>query len=228
VRGRPVGECARPSLTRAPHPHPPNPNPAGEVWADERARNARWGESCVSYYALEVEYLLSSASAQLMALLARDFMWTRMLSATPTLDQEARDRLPERLHRIGEKVDAFEGSAAMMALGRGGGGVAGGGGGAGGGADVYSSSALNRASAYGAANLKSSDLAEAAVAAAELAGEAVRATAGQVVKLAVFENVAPTAGAAAGGGQARPGPAGLATSSLAKLSVALDSAARMG
>lgn len=24
--------------------------PDGVVWGDERARNARWGESCVSYY----------------------------------------------------------------------------------------------------------------------------------------------------------------------------------
>lgn len=26
--------------------------PDGSTWADERARNARWGESCVSYYCM--------------------------------------------------------------------------------------------------------------------------------------------------------------------------------
>ena len=33
---------------------PPGTAPDGVVWADERARNARWGESCASYYQLQV------------------------------------------------------------------------------------------------------------------------------------------------------------------------------
>ena len=36
------------------HSPPVGMAPDGVMWTDERARNARWGESCVSYYELEV------------------------------------------------------------------------------------------------------------------------------------------------------------------------------
>jgi COP9 signalosome complex subunit 5 len=62
--------------------------PDGVVWTDEKARNARWGESCISYYQLEVEYFVPSASSALLSILARDFMWTRVLSSTPMLEKE--------------------------------------------------------------------------------------------------------------------------------------------
>lgn len=65
--------------------------PDGVVWADERARNARWGESCVSYYQLTVEYFTSSLGGTLLSILARDYMWSRELSSTPMLDAEVRE-----------------------------------------------------------------------------------------------------------------------------------------
>jgi len=154
--------------------------PDGEIWADEKARNARWGESCVSYYQLEVEYCLSSASAALMGTIARDFMWTRVLSSTAALDPENRDRVPERLHRLGDKVDAFELAAAaggagsslsVMALG-------GPGAGAGGGA--------RRVGASSSAAAVKSEIAEAATGAAELASELLRGQGAQRVKMTIF------------------------------------------
>jgi hypothetical protein len=44
-------------------------------------------------------------TSSLLTILARDFMWTRVLSSTPMLDKEVRDRLPERLRGIGAQVD---------------------------------------------------------------------------------------------------------------------------
>lgn len=64
--------------------------PDGSTWSDERARNVRWGESCVSYYQLTTEYFQSSLSSGLLAVLSRDFMWARTLSATPALEKEVR------------------------------------------------------------------------------------------------------------------------------------------
>jgi len=79
--------------------------PDGVVWADERARNARWGESCAAYYELAVSYVVPTLTSSLLTVLARDFMWTRVLSSTPMLEKEALERLPERLRGVGEKVD---------------------------------------------------------------------------------------------------------------------------
>ena len=138
AKGRPeVGafRCYPPAYTP-----PRGTAPDGEVWADEKARNARWGESCVSYYQMETEFVMSAASAALMGTIARDFMWTRVLSSAATLEGENRDRVPERLRRLGDKVEAFEfaasagaGGAALSMLALGGAGVGGVGGGGGGG-----------------------------------------------------------------------------------------------
>lgn len=64
--------------------------PDGVIWADEKARNARWGESCLSYYQLEVDYFVPTLGSSLLAILARDFMWTRVLSSNPLLEKEVR------------------------------------------------------------------------------------------------------------------------------------------
>ena len=87
------------------------------VWADERERNNRWGDSCVSYYQLDVEYFISGLSASLLGVLARDFMWMRTLSATPMLESENRDRLPDRLRAISTKIAAVESTVSAHSSG---------------------------------------------------------------------------------------------------------------
>jgi hypothetical protein len=157
------------------------------MWADERARNARWGESCMSYYQLDVEYFMSSASAALMGIVARDFMWTRVLSTTATLDSEARDRLPERIHRIAEKIDAAEVAASTgvnmgRLFGRGAGGA-----GAGSGAGAGGIGGSGPGGGGGPSGSRNAEIAEATLSAVDLATELVRGQGSQFVKLAVFE-----------------------------------------
>jgi COP9 signalosome complex subunit 5 len=216
AKGRPeVGafRCYPPAYTP-----PRGMAPDGEVWADEKARNARWGESCVSYYQMETEFVMSSASAALMGTIARDFMWTRVLSSAATLEGENRDRVPERLHRLGEKVDAFDLSVAaggggatlsLMALGMGGGGGGGGsGGGGGGGGGLLRSMASVMGDGGGGARRSAggagvgagpgagggggaapkSEIVEAATGVAELAGELLRGQGAQRIKMTVFNS----------------------------------------
>jgi COP9 signalosome complex subunit 5 len=171
--------------------------PDGVVWTDERARNARWGESCVAYYQLSVEYFMSTAAAGVMGALARDFMWTRVLSTTGgVLDADARDRLPERVRRIADKVDAAEAAANAVAAAAGlsrmggfGAGATGGAGGGGGGAGFGGGG--------GGIGAKAVDTADAALTAGELAVEVLRGQATLAMKLAAFEGV--PVGATAGG-----------------------------
>ena len=66
-----------------------------------------------------MDYFLSSLSAGLLDVLARDFMWMRTLSSTPMLESETRNRLPDRLRGIAAKIGALETSVASAnSLGR--------------------------------------------------------------------------------------------------------------
>jgi COP9 signalosome complex subunit 5 len=82
--------------------------PDGVIWSDEKARNKRWGESCISYYNLEVEYWMSNASSSFMDVIARDFKWVRVLSSSSTLDESQREKIQDQLHQVGALVDKFD------------------------------------------------------------------------------------------------------------------------
>lgn len=69
---------------------PAGMDPLGVIWADEKARNEMWGESCISYYQLKVSYFTNDLSAHLLAVLGKDWLWTRALSSTASLDVEVR------------------------------------------------------------------------------------------------------------------------------------------
>lgn len=170
-KGRPeIGafRCYPPTYTP-----PRGTAPDGEIWSDERLRNARWGESCVSYYQLEVEYFMSSSSASLMGMIARDFMWTRVLSSTPVYEKDAQDRLPDRLHRIGDKIDTANLnnnlSGGLMYMGGGVGATAG---------------STDRQTG-------STEITEAGVTASELATELLRGNTAVEMKMSVFDSASP-------------------------------------
>jgi COP9 signalosome complex subunit 5 len=82
--------------------------PDGVVWSDEKARNKRWGESCVSYYNLEVEFWMSNASSSFMDVIARDFKWVRVLSTSSSLKDKQREKLPDQILQVGALVDKFD------------------------------------------------------------------------------------------------------------------------
>jgi len=105
-QGRPeIGafRCYPPSYTP-----PKGLAPDGVVWSDEKARNKRWGESCVSYYNLDVEYWMSNASSSFMDVIARDFKWVRVLSTSSTLEDKQREKMHDQLHHVGALVDKFD------------------------------------------------------------------------------------------------------------------------
>lgn len=171
---------------------------------------------------------MSSASSALMGIIARDFMWTRILSSTPMLDQEARDRLPERIQKLSDKVERHRGdvvSGAIVGHSLSGAGPAGAStaaaviSAAGFGASMLPASRGGKSSGgSGRAGQQSGDIVEAAVGAAELAGELIRGQAAQLIKRGVFENQAML-------------PLGASSldpelQALSDLSIALDSAAR--
>jgi COP9 signalosome complex subunit 5 len=60
--------------------------PDGQVWGDTAARNARWGEACVSYYQLETEYVMSHDASNLIKTLSRELTW---ISALASLSEKA-------------------------------------------------------------------------------------------------------------------------------------------
>jgi COP9 signalosome complex subunit 5 len=188
--------------------------PDGVLWADERERNARWGDSCPSYYSLSVEYFMSSASSQLMAVLGREFLWARTLSAQP-LPEESRERVPERLRRIADKVASFDtslstGSTKAFGPGLGAGAAA-------------LTGGKDSAGGRGASTLN--PLAEAGAAAADLAVEHSRAANLQAVKQAVFNGDSrPLARATAH----LAGSCCHAASALAAARAVLDATSRQG
>lgn len=157
---------------------------------------ARWGHACVAYYALNVEYFMSPSTSSLMSVLARGYMWTRVLSGTPTLEKETLERLPNRLQKAAElfgpaerAVSALSTASALgvsSAWGSGGGGK----GALGGGATLslatdapnQTEAALGAALSVGATG----PIADVALTLSELAGESLRAQATQSVKVKLF------------------------------------------
>ena len=79
ARGRPeIGafRCYPPSYTP-----PRGQAPDGVVWADEKAKNDRWGVSSASYYQMPVDYFTSGLAGCMLGVLSREFMWARTLGA---------------------------------------------------------------------------------------------------------------------------------------------------
>jgi hypothetical protein len=188
-----------------------------------RSPSARQIARRIAHPPQSVDYIVPTLTASLLSILARDFMWTRVLSSTPMLDKEAQDRLPERLRGIGAQVDkaaAFlaekardtqhvaENLAMERSSGGGGGGYGragfsmamsrGGGGGGAGGTMPDKSPAGERGERVPPA------LVDAAVAADAVCGEMCRGFALQQLKDALFNLRAKRAAAAAAAAAAAP------------------------
>jgi hypothetical protein len=90
--------------------------PDGSVSTDDKAILQRWGEYYRSYYVMDVEYFQSRVSSRALDLLHRDFLWARMLSATPHHEPERRDRMADR---VTSAADALRPTELGMPLGGG-------------------------------------------------------------------------------------------------------------
>jgi hypothetical protein len=145
---------------------------------------------------------MAARNAALMNVLARDYVWARVLSSTPTAEREVLERLPARISKIGDAVAAAERDVMVGATARrhGLGSLLG---------DAAgedraqqqqqqqqqghhgSDASLAEAARAGASGVA----AEGALAAAELAGEALRSQAATALKVKFFCGCATPAGA---------------------------------
>lgn len=190
----------------------------------------------MSYYQLDVDYEMSPTAQALMAVLARDYMWARVLSTTPALEKEARDRVPDRVHRIGELVDASERtiSAAVRSRHLGLPGDASGGAAKAAGGGAATAAAIGTALAVGPGlSAQPSPAQEAAVASSELAGLLLRAQVDQAVRRFVFCRCNASRGGAAappsgGSSPADPAPGGAPDLRAAVLAAQLERASAGG
>ncbi|ETV78842.1 hypothetical protein, variant 1 [Aphanomyces astaci] len=89
---------------------PVNETPDGQIVTDDTARVERWGSCWNRYYALEIEYFMSTLGANVLGVLSEKFLWMRTLSSTPTLERENRERFSERIGGLATKLDGCEAS----------------------------------------------------------------------------------------------------------------------
>jgi len=66
---------------------------------------ARWGHGYNRYYSMDIQYFMSGLGNKVLNLMSRNNLWVRVLSSTATLEQEYRDRLPERIAKGVQKLD---------------------------------------------------------------------------------------------------------------------------
>ncbi|ETV93143.1 hypothetical protein H310_12752 [Aphanomyces invadans] len=89
---------------------PVNETPDGQIVTDDTARVERWGSCWNRYYALEIEYFMSTLGANVLGVLSEKFLWMRTLSSTPTLERENRERFSERIVGLATKLDGCDAS----------------------------------------------------------------------------------------------------------------------
>jgi len=83
---------------------PPNECPDGSVVTDNNARLEVWGSCWNRYYELEIEYFISSSASKILGTLTQNFLWMRTLGHTPMLESEYRERWPERVNVVADRI----------------------------------------------------------------------------------------------------------------------------
>ena len=81
-----------------------NQCPDGIVVGDERTRLEKWGSCWGRYYELEMDFYMSKSARNVMEILTQNFLWMRNLGSTPSLEAENRQRYPERVKAVAEKL----------------------------------------------------------------------------------------------------------------------------
>jgi len=143
--------------------------PDGTVMGKE-AKAKRWGNSSNEYYALKVNYFMSTLGRAELGVMSKNNLWLSVLGSTPMLEAENRTSFANRVRKASEKLQ----SAANSSMGGGRGGFGG----------------------YGAplgppgARKADSELSQGSQACAEIAMEALRGHATQISKDLLFNNPA--------------------------------------
>jgi len=85
-----------------------NECPDGVVVGKEKTRLEKWGSCWARYYELEVDYFMSRSARHVMDILTQNFLWMRNLGSTPSLEAETRQRYPERVSAVVEKIQNLD------------------------------------------------------------------------------------------------------------------------
>jgi len=145
----------------------PDECPDGALLAKED-KVKRWGLSADRYYAMKIQFFMSSMGRAVLDIMSRNNLWVRILSSSAIMEPETRQRFAERVRKAADKVST---STAMMS----GGGV--------GGRSSYSAAA----SGPGSGNKKAKDeLKDGTLACSELAIEQCKGHAAQISKDLLF------------------------------------------
>ena len=86
-----------------------NQCPDGTVVGDEKTRLEKWGSCWSRYYELEIDYFMSKSARNVMEILTQNFLWMRNFGSTPSLEVENRQRYPERVKAVSEKLKGISG-----------------------------------------------------------------------------------------------------------------------
>jgi len=86
------------------HNPPANQAPDG-TFGEKEDLVARWGHVYSRYYQLDMSYFMSSVGSRFLSIMSRNNLWVRVLSSTPMLESEARERFPERVTKATTKLD---------------------------------------------------------------------------------------------------------------------------
>lgn len=78
--------------------------PDGNLYPDESAVKARWGNAYNRYYQMENDYFMSSLGSQLLDIMSRNNLWVRVLSSSSIMEPENRTRFSERVKKAQEKL----------------------------------------------------------------------------------------------------------------------------
>jgi COP9 signalosome complex subunit 5 len=102
---------------------PKNMAPDGTKVTSIEACTKRWGAGYREYYALEIEYFMSSFGARLLKIMSRNSLWIRTLASAIVLEAENRTKFADRVQDVAKKLASKETASGFgAAFGNGGGG----------------------------------------------------------------------------------------------------------
>ena len=84
-----------------------NECPDGKIIAEEKLRLEKWGSCWNRYYELQVEYFMSNFARNVMDILTQN-LWMRNLGKTASLEVENRQRYPERIATVTDKLKKLD------------------------------------------------------------------------------------------------------------------------
>lgn len=96
-----------------------NECPNGDIIKDEKVRLEKWGSCWSRYYELEIDYFMSQTSRNVMDVLTKKFMWMKTLGSRVSLENENRDKYPNRVSEITNGLGKVDIASLIASSGKG-------------------------------------------------------------------------------------------------------------